>query len=301
MSCRRIHVLTLSLLFALAARGENNHRDAYTLVWEDNFDMPSLNETEWWNIEVNGDGGGNHELQYYCRNNVSVGEDKNSGERCLILTARKENHNGKTATSGRVNTRHKITTRYGKIEARIKLPDTADGLWPAFWLLGDDITHVGWPRCGEIDVLEMGHADGIKNGTQATLFNGACHWGVSYKNVQHNAQSAISSYSLQDGKFHLYTLEWDRDSIKMYLDKDVYPDVLPYYTIDITHVSSPDSCGNFFHKPFFIVFNLAVGGDYPDIHNIEAVTALSHGEANMYVDFVRIYRKNDVEITMNNR
>lgn len=265
--------------------------NAYDLVWEDDFTGTTLNESQHWNIEVNGDGGGNRELQYYSRENVSVGLDPESGASCLILTARKCEMNGKNATSGRVNTRNKVCAAHGKIEARIKFPRTADGLWPAFWLLGNDYSSVGWPRCGEIDVVEMGHADGIKNATQDRYFNGACHWGVSHTDVKHFVQNATAEYDLQDGDFHLFTIEWDEHSIKMYLDRDRNPEVAPYFVASIGDRSKPDSPGHFFHKPFFILFNLAVGGEFTGIEQIEDVTALAGGEAKMYIDYVRVYRR----------
>lgn len=265
--------------------------NAYDLVWEDDFTGTTLNESQHWNVEVNGDGGGNRELQYYSRENVSVGLDPESGASCLILTARKCEMNGKNATSGRVNTRNKVCAAHGKIEARIKFPRTADGLWPAFWLLGNDYSSVGWPRCGEIDVVEMGHADGIKNATQDRYFNGACHWGVSHTDVKHFVQNATAEYDLQDGDFHLFTIEWDEHSIKMYLDRDRNPEVAPYFVAPIGDRSKPDSPGHFFHKPFFILFNLAVGGEFTGIEQIEDVTALAGGEAKMYIDYVRVYRR----------
>ncbi len=272
--------------------------DGYILVWEDDFDGTQLDEARYWNIEVNGDGGGNRELQYYCRDNVAVGTEPVSGASCLILTACKDVKEGKGATSGRVNTRNKVSAVHGKIEARIKFPSTADGLWPAFWLLGDDYTSVGWPRCGEIDIVEMGHADGIKSSTQSRYFNGACHWGVSHTDVKHYVQNATAEYSLQDDKFHLFTVEWDEQSIKMYLDQDLNPNVAPYFIAPIDDKSTPDAPGYFFHKPFFILFNLAVGGEFTGIEQIEDVTALSGGEAKMYVDYVRVYRRgNSVQAT----
>jgi beta-glucanase (GH16 family) len=127
-------------------------------------------------------------------------------------------------SSGRVNTQNKFTFQYGKIEASIKLPKTADGLWPAFWLLGADFADAGWPECGEIDVLEMGSKAGIDNNVQEKYFNGAVHWGkVENGNHPNYAVSAVNEYSLQDGKFHLYALVWDRKSIRMYLDGNARP------------------------------------------------------------------------------
>ena len=149
----------------------NNIGD-YRLVWSDEFNANVLNANVW-NIEVNGNGGGNNELQYYRAENVSVGSEPSTGKGCLILTARKENYAGKNATSGRITSQNNVTFTHGMIEASIKMPHTANGLWPAFWMMGNDISTVGWPACGEIDILEMGHATGIANGTQDRYFNGA--------------------------------------------------------------------------------------------------------------------------------
>ncbi|MDP3445178.1 MAG: glycoside hydrolase family 16 protein, partial [Ignavibacteria bacterium] len=96
----------------------------YKLMWEDNFDKPLLNETQHWTIEVDGNGGGNNELQYYRRENISI-EQHTSGVNCLVISAKKENFGGRVATSGRLVTRGKVAAKYGKIEARIKLPSTA--------------------------------------------------------------------------------------------------------------------------------------------------------------------------------
>lgn len=266
--------------------------DGYRLVWEDLFDDGSLDMTKW-SIEVNGDGGGNNEMQYYRAENISVENDA-SGNGCLVITARRESYNGKYFTSGRLNTRDRYEFTYGKVEASIMLPSTANGLWPAFWLLGANYDTDGWPRCGEIDILEMGHADGIRNGTQDRYFNGAAHWGY-YKNgaYPNYARSTTNSYSLQDGNYHLYTLIWDESSLKMYLDLDKYPDASPYYEMAITDTSDDWGTGHYFHHDFFIIFNLAVGGNFPGIHNASQITALPEDgdEARMYVNYVKVYQK----------
>jgi beta-glucanase (GH16 family) len=247
-------------------------------------------EADNWNIEVNGDGGGNAELQYYRKENVSTGIEPVSGNYCLILTARKEAFGDKTATSGRVNTHNKWSFKHGKIEASIKLPKTANGLWPAFWMMGNDYETVGWPQCGEIDILEMGEKTGIDNGTQNRYFNGACHWGESGENHPGHSMATTNTYDLQDG-FHLYTLYWDEKEVKMYLDLDKHPDAAPYYVMNIAAGTEPAA---YLHKPFCILFNLAVGGNFPQIWDIDQVTALNaeNGfEAKMYVDFVKVYQR----------
>lgn len=269
--------------------------DGYRLVWQDDFNGSTLNEKDNWNIEVNGDGGGNRELQFYRKENVSVGIEPESGENCLIITARKENFSGKNFTSGRINTHSKVEVKYGKIEAKIKLPKTENGLWPAFWLLGSDISKVGWPESGEIDILEMGNTDGIKSETQDRYYNGACHWGLKNQNWHpYLAKSSTNKYSLQ-GEFHLFTMIWDKDKIKMYLDQDKFPKSKPYFTLNLTQNKSENAPAKYFQKPFYILFNLAVGGNFTGILNLENITALKNDEAKMYVDYVRIYQKENTK------
>ena len=188
--------------------------DSYRLVWSDEFEGTTLDPSIW-NIEVNGNGGGNNELQYYAAENVSVADG------CLVLTARKENKNGRAFTSGRVNTLGKAAFMHGRIDARLKMPRTANGLWPAFWLMGNDMsTGTGWPYCGEIDVMEAGNVNGINRGTQDRYMGGALHWGP-YVGGGHPmyATDLTATYSLQDD-FHLFSLVWDDYKIEMYLDLD---------------------------------------------------------------------------------
>lgn len=265
--------------------------DTYRLVWEDLFGGTSL-DTKNWFVEVNGNGGGNAELQYYRNENISIGKEPLSNKSCLIITAKKENFNGKNATSGRLNTRDRFSVKYGKIEASIKLPKTADGLWPAFWMLGADHAVVGWPKSGEIDIMEFGNDYGIKNGLQDKYFNGALHWGPDWNGGAYPnfAQHFTSEYGLQDD-FHLYTLIWDETKISMYLDLDKNPSAKPYFEMNITDVKNINSPGHYFHKEFFIILNLAVGGNFTKIWDINKVTGLSNGEAKMYVDFVKVYQK----------
>jgi len=262
----------------------------FQLIWEDNFNKSTINKKNW-NIEVNGLGGGNREIQFYHKKNIRIEKEPASGERCLVITAKKQKYKVKEATSGRINTQNKQAFLYGKIEARIKLPKTANGLWPAFWMLGADKAEVGWPKCGEIDIMEIGHKDGIKAGTQEFYFNGACHWGEDWNggSYPNKAIHTTNSYSLQND-FHLYTLIWTKDYIKMYLDQDKYPNVAPYFVMPIVGEGLENETSRYFRKPQFIIFNLAVGGIFPDIYDINKVTALENGDAKMYIDFVRVYK-----------
>lgn len=297
---------TLAALALLTALGGGETRAAdtqtgsgetggYKLVWQDLFDGTELNRSRW-NIEVNGDGGGNSELQYYSdrESNVRVGQDE-KGNGCLILTAVRENYMGKSFTSGRITSKGLIAFKHGKVEASIKLPKTANGLWPAFWMMGNDIDAVGWPRCGEIDICEFGHQDAFGPGTQDRYFNGACHWGTGWPQPNY-ARAHTHDYSLQDGEFHLFTCIWDEESIRMYCDLDKYPNQEPYYSMSIpdNQPGVSDYPGNYFHKENFILFNLAVGGSFPGIYSASGITALNSGngqKASMYVNYVKIYQK----------
>lgn len=293
---------SLSVINAADPQTGSGDTDGYKLVWQDLFDGNELNRQRW-NIEINGNGGGNNELQYYTDSpdNVSVGDD-GQGNGCLIITARREDHAGRHFTSGRLTTQDRITFTHGKMEASIKLPKTANGLWPAFWMMGNDYGQVGWPRCGETDILEMGNAEGIANNIQEKFFNGACHWGQAWPAASY-AKSSTKSYSLQDGEFHLFTIIWDEECIRMYVDLDKRPKQNPYYKLDCP-CDDPDnewSAGNYFHKPNFILFNLAVGGDFTGIHQPDNITALNDDngqQASMYVNYIKIYQRGDESETL---
>lgn len=281
----------LTLLCALALIGVVSAQDDYTLVWNQDFTGTSLNKDAW-NIEVNGDGGGNNELQYYCEKGVSLGIEPTTGKHCLILTATKEDYKGKKCTSGRVNSKSKTYFTFGKIEARIKFPNTANGLWPAFWMMGNNYSQVGWPKCGETDIIELGNSSGF-NGKQDRYFNGAMHIGRAWNADWCDAQSTTWSYSVED-TFHIITCEWTPTSVKMYMDKDAHPEYQPYFQTKLEPNDDADYNRQLvFGKPFFIIFNLAVGGNFPGLYDIDKITALANGPANMYIDWVRVYQRGD--------
>ena len=254
----------------------------YKQVWADEFDNL---EDKYWNFEegTRDQGYGNWELEQYHKANASIGMAPDGVSKSLIITAKPD------LTSARLYTKDKVSFKYGKLEARVMIPKTANGLWPAFWLLGQNGT---WPSCGEIDILEMGHANGIAQGLQESYYNGACHWGV-YANGGHPNYGKFNTadYSLQDGKFHTFTLEWTPDVIRMYLDNAA----TPYYEMNISDRSSNTSPGNYFNKEFYVLLNLAIGGTFTGINNAAGVTALQNGEQKMYVDYVRLYQKEGQE------
>ena len=296
----------------------------WQLVWSDDFDGDQLN-TAYWNVEDNARGGGNAELQYYAPKNVTIERHPVSGESCLVLNAQREDYGNRPCTSARLNTQDKVTVCYGKVEARIAFPYTANGLWPAFWMLGNNLAtdlgdnddvdqrlaeleaegRVVWPKCGEIDICEMGHHNGIANGTQDRYFNGACHWGESFNNGAYPnvGQFHTWDYPVQ-GDFHLFTLIWTEDSIAMYLDQDRYPDAEPYFQLSLRgkDINQP---GHYFNHPFYLVLNLSVGGFFPDMPaaekypvlitaddpSFQRVTALPADgtPVKMYIDYIRVY------------
>jgi len=295
--------LIMSSLFVLIVL--NVSAQEYKLIWKEDFDAPGLN-TQVWTAEYNNNGGGNYEAQFYTPRNVRIGKHP-SGVSCLILSATRENYKNRPVTSGRINSAGKLTVQYGKIDVRVKVPKTGNGLWPAFWMLGDDIATVGWPKSGEIDLIEIGNYKGIEKEVQDRYFNGAMHWGEKWDHGRHPnlAMHSVADYSLKEG-FHLFTLIWTPDSVKMYLDQDKYPDVKPYFYISIKGPDEPNHPARYFHKPFHFVANLAVGGGFTGLpyyprkwnifpswnKNFRKITALPpKGEsADMYIDYIKIYQ-----------
>lgn len=270
----------------------------YKMVWSDEFNGTSL-DTKVWNIEENGNGGGNQELQYYRKENVAVANGN------LVLTARRENYNNKQFTSGRINSRDKAYFKHGIIQARIKFPKTANGIWPAYWMMGNDYGKLGWPRCGEIDIVETGNAEGIKNGTQTRHFGATLHWGTS-AGANHKQYGtsylAPENNPLQNDEYHIITTEWDGQFLSMYYDlKDftvAAKNKARFYSATIPASTNSADIGHYFQKPFFFIFNLAVGGNYTGIYNAGGITALPNAgdEAKMFVDWVRVYQdENDTE------
>ena len=321
-----IHNLQFTIIALAVCAFSSCTKPEYELVWSDEFDGESLN-TAYWNVEDNARGGGNAELQYYAPKNITIERHPVTGESCLVLNAQREDYGNRPCTSARLNTQDKVTVEYGKVEARIAFPYTANGLWPAFWMLGNNLaTNLGdnddvdkrleelakegrvvWPKCGEIDICEMGHHHGIETGTQDRYFNGACHWGESFNNgaYPNYGQFNTADYPVQ-GDFHLFTLEWSEDSIAMYLDKDIYPDAAPYFELSLRgkDINEP---GHYFNHPFYLVLNLSVGGFFPnmpaaekypelitaDDPSFQQVTALPADgtPVKMYGDYIRVYKK----------
>lgn len=229
----------------------------YQLVWSDEFNGTSVN-TGNWNLD-NGNPNVNHELEYYQSANATV----TGGN--LVITARQQSVGGQPYTSAKLTSYGKFSTTYGRIEARIKLP-MVQGTWPAFWMLGNNInTGAGWPKCGEIDIME--HV----NTSNSIL--GTMHWDGGSGHVQYG-----SSTTTTPGDFHVYAVEWDNSSIRWYVDNTLY--VTGNIANNINNTGA-------FHLPFFIILNLAIGGDLPGstVNNSALPT-------QMLVDYVRVYSMN---------
>ncbi len=237
------------------------------LAFEDNFDTDgAINET-FWNYDlgrgnaISGDGWGNNELQYYTDRPENI---KVEGG-LLHIVAQKESFMGYEYTSARINTSGKLEQAYGRFEARIQLP-WGQGLWPAFWLLGNDIDEVSWPQCGEIDIMEY-------RGQQPTLLLGSVH-GPGYSGAESEGKLYDLGNDRFDTGFHVFGIEWGPEYINYYVDDVLYNQITP-----------DDVNGEWvFDHPFYIILNLAVGGNFVGSPNANTVFPQT-----MLVDYVRVY------------
>jgi beta-glucanase (GH16 family) len=266
---RRILLLAAALLaFASwGSRCNNTEPFEIELVWADEFDGPAgqLPDSDRWGFDIGTDWG-NAQLEYDTDRPVNVSLD---GEGHLAITARQEVYLGRNYTSGRINTRGLFDRTRGRFEARIKLP-VGQGIWPAFWLLGANFEEVGWPECGEIDVMEY-------RGQEPDIVHGSLHGpGYSGGSAVTGSYRLYGDLGFNDG-FHIFSIEWDASSITWLVDNT------PYQTI--TPGDLPDGRRWVFDHPFFIILNVAVGG-----HFVGPPDASTSFPQTMLVDWVRVYR-----------
>ena len=271
LKINRVFLILLALVFTVGLTNCNDDSQVlpdrqYELVWSDEFDGDSatkVDATKWtYDLGKGTNGWGNNELQSYTDETDNVSLD---GQGNLVIRA-VETSKG-VYTSGRIKTEGLFTQKYGRIEARIKTP-AGQGMWPAFWMLGENITQVGWPQCGEIDIMEQ-------RGQQPFTTHGSLH-GPNY-----SAGNAITDdYRLEVGRFdrafYTYAVEWGPDFIDFYVDDNLYQQVRP-----------SDAPGEWvYDQPFFIILNVAVGGSFvgPPNDNTKFPGA-------MYVDYVRVYKE----------
>lgn len=236
----------------------------YHLAWSDEFNGNELN-TQDWNYEQGGAGWGNHELENYTNRTQNV--FVSAGH--LVIEARQESYGGNNYTSGRITTQSKQPFTYGRIDIRAKLP-VAKGMWPALWMLGSDISTVPWPGCGETDIMEL-------IGTYPSRVTGSLHWlqqGGSEGTYNNNYNLSTGDFSQQ---FHVFSILWQKDSVQFLVDDHPY---VNGGAADVTSGTYP------FNSPFFFIFNVAVGGDWPGPPDNTTIFP-----QRMFVDYVRVFEQ----------
>lgn len=268
--------LSLFAIIILFAQGVETAAQNWRLTWADEFNgrLNAAPDSSKWDYEIGGSGWGNHELQYHTNRRANAYLD---GKGHLIIKAIKETYTGANGvrrdyTSARLVTKGKFVQTYGKVVARIKLP-YGQGIWPAFWMLGNNIEEkdVGWPRCGEIDIME-------NIGKEPSIIHGSLH-GPGYSGTK----PLTGFYTLPNRKrfaddFHTFAIEWEANAIRFYVDNKLYQTKTPG---DV-----PAGSRWVFDHPFFIILNIAVGGDFPG--NVDDTT---HFPQTMLVDYVRVYKR----------
>ena len=262
-------VITLAVFFWGCERDDFQKLEErnWQETWSDNFDGPAgqLPDAANWTFDIGtGDGGwGNDELQSYTKNPGNVPLD---GEGNLVIAAI---NNGGTYTSARIKTQGLFALKYGRFEARIKTP-YGPGMWPAFWMLGENIETAAWPQCGEIDIMEL-------RGQEPHIIHGTIH-GPGYS----GGNPVTKSYSLVNSRFdvdfHLFAVEWDKDKIDFFVDDYLYQ-----------RIERKDVPGEWvYDQPFFLLLNVAVGGNY-----VGFPTSQTPFPQTMTVDYVRVYQMTD--------
>lgn len=237
----------------------------YQLAWSDEFNESVLNAQDWNYEQGNNNGWGNHELENYTNRTQNV--FLSAGH--LVIEARQESYGGNNYTSGRITTQNKRSVTYGRIDIRAKLP-VAKGMWPALWMLGSNISSVPWPGCGETDIMEL-------VGSSPGRVTGSMHW----QQAGGAEGTYNNNYDLPSGQdfsqqFHVFSLVWQNNSVQFLVDDHVY------VSGGISNVAS----GVYpFNSPFFFIFNVAVGGDWPGPP--DGTTGFPQ---RMFVDYVRVFQ-----------
>ena len=260
LKMKTVQKIRVAAIASLLFIGINLQAQEKKLVWEENFDAESLNQKDWNYVEGDGCpnlcGWGNNEKQTYKAENVRLQDGH------LIISARNE---GGKYTSGRISTKGKQEFQYGKMEARIKLPP-GKGLWAAFWMLGSNIEKVGWPRCGEIDIMEyVGREPG-------SLFT-TLHTQDSHGNSKNTRKAPIPG--IEEG-FHIYTVDWTDSKISFFVDGQ------HFYTFEPENDSEEVWP---FDQPFYILANLAIGGNFGGKEVDDSIFPVEY-----VIDYIRVYQ-----------
>lgn len=275
---KRIHKNTLakafgfmSLLFVVTSCNTDDTQQVTTfteLLMADEFTSNGAPNSDIWNFDIGTgtNGWGNNELQYYTDRTENVTVQNG----VLIMTVNEEEYKGSSYTSARLLTKGKVEQKYGRFEARIRLP-YGKGIWPAFWLLGDDKNGTeSWPQIGEIDIMEY-------LGDKPTEIFGTVH-GPGYSGAQSISKAFVLDAERFDTGFHVFGIEWGPNYINYYVDDVLYNQITP-----------DDVPGEWvFNDSFYIILNVAVGGDLPGSPNSETVFPQT-----MLVDYVRIYKNSN--------
>jgi beta-glucanase (GH16 family) len=270
-------ILSLALVITLFSCSENEKQTVITktkLVMSEEFNTDGAPDTAMWtnNIGTGANGWGNNELQYYTARPQNIIVENGM----LKITAIKEQYMGAAYTSARIISKGKFEKKYGRIEARIKMP-LGQGIWPAFWMLGsnietavevpDDPNTVSWPACGEIDIMEY-------LGNNPLRIFGTVH-GPLYSGGESISKNFYLSNSRFDTEFHVFGIEWDKDNINFYVDDFLYHSVKP-----------SDVPGDWvFNQSFYLILNVAVGGNLPGNPNPQTTSF----PQSMLVDYIRVY------------
>jgi beta-glucanase (GH16 family) len=256
--------LLITIVLSIPALFESKPKPKLKLVWSDEFNKDGAPDSTNWTYDIGhgSNGWGNNELQYYTNSseNVSVKDGK------LVIHAVKKDDKW---TSARVKSQGKRTWTYGKIVFRAKLP-SGRGTWPALWMLGQDITSVGWPKCGEIDIME--HV-----GRNPTIVQAAMHTQASHGDTVNKNSKKVNTY---DSEFHTYEALWTEEQIEFFIDGESYYVYKP---------SVKDEAHWPYDKPFFLIMNVAIGGGFggPVDESLQ--------DATMEVDYVRVYQYQDAK------
>ncbi len=277
LCARLLFIPGLILLCAALATCQNTNSQippsGWKLVWSDEFNAPdgSPVDPSKWISEAGGNGWGNQELEYYTTRPQNAIQDGGN----LVIKAIEEKYTGSDGvtrdyTSARLKTQGRFSHKYGRLEARIKIP-RGQGIWPAFWMLGDDIDKSGWPKCGEIDIME-------NIGKEPALVHGTIH-GPEYS----GDKGPTAPYALPNDQhfaddFHVYAIEWEKKAIRFYVDDHLYATRTPD--------DLPKGARWVYQHKFFLLLNVAVGGGWPGNPDNTSVFPQT-----MLVDYVRVYKR----------
>ncbi|HMI87020.1 MAG TPA: glycoside hydrolase family 16 protein [Polyangiaceae bacterium] len=244
-------------------------RPGWSLIWSDEFNAASGTgaDTTKWNLVNKGDGFGNGELEYYTNRTANAYHDGNG---FLVIKAIKETYMNREYTSARLESNGKFDHLYGRYEARLQLP-RGQGIWPAFWMLGNNIGSAGWPTCGEVDIME-------NIGKEPSIVHGSLHGpGYSGGNPLGQAYTLPNGGKYADG-FHVFAIEWELNVMRFYIDDILYGTKTP--------ADAPSGARWVYDHPFYLLLNVAVGGTWPG-----APDATTVFPQMMLADYVRVYSR----------